>query len=483
MAAKLSAARRAALDILGEQRRRSAHARDLLRSAECMERLSARDRSFVTRLVLGVVATQGTLDEAVSGHLRGSRKLEPKVRDALRLSAYEMLYLDCTPAVAVSQGVMLVRTVSPRAAGLANAVLRRVAEQDVPAMKAALVRVRMTAEDPRAQRISSADLALVGGVPTWMARETRTVLGVASACDWALELRQPAKPFLASNVRLCTDDEVLRQLKGCCYQPEPTGLVGSWRLSNAAHLYQTELLEDVRAMPVDLSAQLVARIAAPQPGQRALEVGQGRATKSILMLDAALRMGGEASLVGVDSEQFKCDVARQRIERAGWKGQCSCVCLDGTTLGEDDGLPDELAQPFDVVLVDAPCSGVGTIRRHPEIAWSLQKKAVAAGGALPSLQLSLLQAASARVVAGGTLVYATCSFMRSEDEDVVRKFLESDAGADFELAPLADAPGIARIDDEAARMVADWQTPDGFLRVRPGSVGADLHFCARFVRK
>lgn len=568
MSARLTQARRAALDVLGEQRRRNARARELLRSSESMKKLSARDRAFVTRLVLGVVSTQGTLDAAIANHLRKNRHLEPRVRDALRISTYEMLFLGTEPAVAVSQGVLLVRAVCPRAAGLANAVLRRVAELDVPSMKAALVRVRMGLEPaveadaagaatvvsdvPEAAPAAAAemakpdvashsdgiadptpsDLALVAGVPSWVAKSVVRQYGVPQACRWALSLRVPAPPFVASNLRVIADQSAQGQLRGRCYAPQSTGLVGSWRLQNAAHLATTALVDEAQILPADLATQLVARIAAPAPGQRVLEVGQGRATKSILMLDAALRLANgdcftgassadsdepsaEASnkpllrpttdpgvsLVGVDVEKFKCKVATERLQSAGW-GDCSeSVCLDARLLaaadadgadqgeGESQGqeLPASLRAPFDVVLVDAPCSGVGTIRRHPEVAWSLARKSVQLKSGdvaeLPQLQLELLQAAAHCVRPGGTLVYATCSFLREEDEDVLERFLMEGIGANFVVAPVAEAPAIAGISDDAASWVQDSLTPEGYLRIHPSRRDSDLHFCARLVRR
>lgn len=577
MSARLTQARRAALDVLGEQRRRNARARELLRSSDSMKKLSARDRAFVTRLVLGVVSTQGTLDAAIANHLRKNRHLEPRVRDALRISTYEMLFLGTEPAVAVSQGVSLVRAVSPRAAGLANAVLRRVAELDVPSMKAALVRVRMGLEPvveagaaeaagganaagaaTVASDVSDAapvaatelakpdvashsegiadptpsDLALVAGVPSWVAKSVVRQYGVSQACRWALSLRVPAPPFVASNLRVIADQSAQGQLRGRCYAPQATGLVGSWRLQNAAHLATTALVDEAQILPADLATQLVARIAAPAPGQRVLEVGQGRATKSILMLDAALRLANGdrftgassadsdepsaegsnksllrpttdpgVSLVGVDVEKFKCKVATERLQSAGW-GDCSeSVCLDarllaaadadGADQGEDEDqgqeLPASLRVPFDVVLVDAPCSGVGTIRRHPEVAWSLARKSVQLKSGdvaeLPRLQLELLQAAAHCVRPGGTLVYATCSFLREEDEDVLKRFLLEGIGTNFDVAPVAEAPAIAGISDDAASWVQDSLTPEGYLRIHPSRRDSDLHFCARLVRR
>ena len=138
---KAAPARTVALRVLGEVRRRDGRAREILRSDAQVTALDVRDRALVMRLVLGVVASMGLIDSFIDSHLKGRAKLEPKVRDALRLSAFELTFLSTPPAVAVSEGVELVRSVRPKAASLANAVLRKVAQVDVPQRAEALSRV------------------------------------------------------------------------------------------------------------------------------------------------------------------------------------------------------------------------------------------------------------------------------------------------------------------------------------------------------
>lgn len=486
---RVTTARVVAAEILAEQRRRSAHARDLLRTSPLMGQLSARDRAFVTRLVLGVVATEGVLDRAIARHLRSNGELEPKVRDCLRVSAYEMLYLGTEPAVAVSQGVSLVKHVNVRASGLANAVLRRIGEEDVPAMRAAVERVQAgtgpDAPSSADEASLAADLALVAGVPVWIVRGALSSYGTAEACVWALAQREPAPIYVAGNLRVQSDEACENMLRSRYFQPERTSLAGAWALGKATHLAKSGLVHEARVLPSDLSAQLVARVATPRPAEEALEVGQGRATKSILMLNNALRLGGEATVVGVDSEQFKCDVARERFALAGWESRTQTYCLDARDLGDLQALPEGLQRSFDVVFVDAPCSGVGTIRRHPEIAWSLRHGDVQGQlkGELPRLQLELLRAAAFRVAPGGSLVYATCSFLPAEDEEVVRAFLREEIGRQFTPAPTWEAPGVAGVGDGAAELLSSCSTPDGFSRLRPSQGAFDQHFCARLVRR
>ena len=131
-----------------------------------------------------------------------------------------------------------------------------------------------------------------------------------------------------------------------------------------------------------------------------------------------------ARLTSVEVDAKKSALAAARMETAGVAGQVECVCDDGRELARVGGA-------FDLVFVDAPCSGAGTLSRHPEIAWSLTEDALAD---LAELQLQILRRAATRVAAGGRLAYSTCSVFRQEDEDVVDAFLASPEGAPFRLA-------------------------------------------------
>ena len=426
--ARLAPARRAACAFLGERRRRGARARDLLRGAQELSALDERDRGLVTRLVMGATAAEGALDALIDAHLRRGAKLEPRVRDALRLAAFELVYLGTRGDVAVSQGVELVRAVAPRAAGLANAVLRRVAEKDVAAMAAARERVAAGAFD-------ASDLALVGALPQWLAERALASLGAERAAAWAAGALEPAGAWVAANRARHVErgQSLFHILEKAGCEPEAGPLPGSFLLGAPARLAPSGLVEHVDVMPCDLAAQEVALACAPAPGERVLEVGQGRGTKTLLLEGAAVAAGGPCEVTAVEVSPRKSELAARRMGEAGVAGHVRCVCADGRAL------PDDLGA-FDLVFLDAPCTGTGTLSRHPEIAWSLAPTAPAE---LAALQADLLASAAARVAPGGRLVYATCSILAEENDAVIQAFLASPAGAAFELvrAALTEIPG------------------------------------------
>ena len=205
----------------------------------------------------------------------------------------------------------------------------------------------------------------------------------------------------------------------------------------------------------DAASQLVAASVLPAHMPASfLEIGSGRGTKTILLQSGALRAyGSQMELVALDNHAFKTDLLRERAEEYGVH-VADAVTGDATMLGAVLG-----GRRFDAVFIDAPCSGLGTLRRHPEIRWRLTEEHL---GELAALGLSLLRSAAGHVARGGQLAYATCTVTHTENNAVVKRFLESPEGADFELAPIAGKACVA-------------------TRLAPGT--PDAHFAVRFARK
>ncbi len=455
--AGVSAARMAAYRTLSIARERDAYVRELVNSASAQEvlgHLKAEDRAFARVLALGVCATSGTLDEALDRFIAKPSKVAPGVRDALRISAYELLFLGKPAHVVVSQGVELVRSRAKSAAGLANAVLRRVAEN--------------------AQAFMAESQAHRCGIPAWLYERLVAELGQERADEFALACLEPAPVFVANVPMWVSDRKAADAFAAAGLLVEPCeGVPGAWRALEPAKVPACGLVEQSQAVVADFAAQAVAFLAAPEPGDRVLEVGSGRGTKTILMAGHAHRAQGAARIWALDTHAFKGQLAAKRLEAARVVG-VQQVTGDACKLDEAAGLPAQ----FDHVLVDAPCSGTGTLRRHPEITWSVSPESVTSCAAL---QLAMLRSVGPRVAAGGQLTYATCSVLREEDEAVVEAFLASPEGADFEAVPVADVPDARN--QEAVDLMAGLSTSQGFLRTYPKQGCCDGHFCAVLRRR
>ena len=453
--AKLSPARKAALKALNEARRRDAYMREVLDGA-ALDGLDARDAGLARRLALGVTATEGCLDELLDCFLAKPGKVAPRVRIALRISAFELLYLGTPVEAAVSQGVELARFALPAASGLANAILRKVA---------AATGGYLTAEDAGDDDRPLTACAHRAGLPFWLAREIETSLGEEAASQFFAAELEPA-PIAAHMAAGEASDAVT--LPGLI---DPVD-VRSEDVRRA--------LADASIVISDAHAQFIAT-AATKPGS-CLEIGAGRGTKTYIMRAQARRAGFKREHVALDIYEAKCRQNKERLKRAGLSDSVRAIAGDACDLDVALADLDTAAGErylFDTVFVDAPCSGTGTMRRHPEIPWRLTLEDVSRN--LPGLQLTLLQQAASRVAQDGELLYATCSILKQENNEVVEAFLSSSQGANFKLAPLSEAE-IFRLPafKQASAVVAGHESTKGLFQTVPALNAYDGHFCARF---
>lgn len=466
--ASLSAGRLGALRILISARETGRYAREIACDVCSAAGLDARDGAFARRLSLGVTSCAGCLDDALNRMLDDPRSVSPDVRDALRLGAYELLYLGTPPQVAVSQGVELARICSHGAAGLANAVLRRVAEG---------ADAFLSAEDASDQHREMVSRARRAGLPTWLVRRIVDSLGEACASAMLEAQLEPAPIAVHLNPLHGPEVEGALDADGAL----PLALPGAYAVERVGSLVQADSFARADAVASDYHAQLIAA-AATREGS-CLEIGAGRGTKTFMMMAHANRRDLHHTHVAVDLYEGKCQANAQRIERSGL-GEVLTAAGDATDL--DTCLARYDAQEgscalFDTVFVDAPCSGTGTMRRHGEIPWRLKPQECDRD--LPALQLSLLRAAACRVASHGELIYATCSVLRAENSSVVTAFLASPEGKGFALLPVSDALASAGpAYDSAAKDVAAHEIPIGTFQSLPALGAFDGHFCARFVR-
>ena len=384
-------ARRAALAAVSDARRRDGRIRDIVRASAAFGELSPVDRALATRLAVGAVAARDLLDELVAAQIKRPSSLEPRVADALRVAAFELLYLDTPTEVAVSQGVELVRCVAPRAAGLANAVLRRVAERGTAGLD---------------------ELRAVSALPLWLLDRVRQDRGDAAVRGLATCNMEPAPVYV-----FAPDAYLLIP-----FSPQSTDVKDVYELEEPAGFYDSGLVQDGRVVVSDLAAQRICASVAGLSPHDLLEVGQGSGTKTLIIARRC-----DAAITAIDVLPSKVSAASKRLARAGLADRAKSYVLDGTLLAGPD-LPPEMYCAFDCVFLDAPCSGTGTMRRHPEIASTITPTDVCE---LAQLQARLLSAASTRVAPGGHLVYATCSVLAEENERVVDAFLASPAGQGF----------------------------------------------------
>ncbi len=375
--------------------------------------MERRERALCTELVLGTLRWRGRLDHALAQcSRRPLEEVDPALLTTLRMGAYQLLYLDRVPdSAAVNESVRLARRAAGRGAGgFVNAVLRALLRQDI----------RWPGDDADpVQR-----LAVQTSHPPWLVQRWLDRLGPQEAEQALLAHNQPAPLVLRVNRRR-TDPGALRtRLEAEGVQPEP----GVWsddalQVSQGNPLAGDAFREGLFYVQGEAS-MLVAELVGAQPGERIADLCAapgGKATQ----LAAVLHTRG--LLLACDLQSRRLALVRDNARRLG---------LDRIRLVvHDAGRPAIRPGSLDRALLDAPCSGTGVLRRHPEIRWRRELDDV---HRLASLQARLLDAAAQTVRPGGRLVYSVCSLEPEEGSEVVQRFLQR--RSDYRIDEPGDVP-------------------------------------------
>ncbi|MFC5401855.1 16S rRNA (cytosine(967)-C(5))-methyltransferase RsmB [Cohnella soli] len=453
---KPQGAREVALGVLHGVETRGAYSGLELNQALQASGLSRPDAALATEIVYGTIQRLNTIDEALARRVKGwPGKTEPWVRSLLRLSYYQLRWLTRVPAHAVVDEAVRIAKKRGHAgiAGLVNGVLR------------GLLRDGVTGELPAGlsptQRIS-----LEHSHPEWLVSRWIAEYGEQTTEQICEANNNPPHASARTNRLKGTREQLIAELKAEGTAAEQSALSADGIVAEkAGNLVHSPAYQGGRMTVQDESSMLVAAIADPQPGMRVLDCCAAPGGKSTHLAE---RMNDEGELIANDVHPHKEALVRQQADRLG----LNCV----TTMTADAlELPAKLAeQSIDVVLLDAPCSGLGVIRRKPEIKWNKTPDDIAS---LAALQGKLLEAAGSLVKTGGTLVYSTCTIAKEENEHMVRTFLSRNPS--FEL-DASWPPELLKTLRESGHLPDDFA---GMLQLLPHMFGSDGFFIARMRRK
>ena len=416
-----------------------------------------RDRALVTEISTGTLRWLGALDRIIEQVAdRPKERLDEEVLTVLRLGAYQLLYLDRVPAAAaVHESVNLVRRVGKASAsGLVNAVLRRVAS----AAANPPLPPEPGPSDSREARL--AYLSVTCSHPRWLIERWLDRLGFHRAQEWVrFNNRRPAVTLRANRLRTTTA-ALARQLAEHDVRTEPTRFASDGLRVLTGNPLRTPLFGQGLFLVQDEASQLVAEMTGARPGERVLDACAAPGGKTTWL---AAAVGPTGSLVAGDLRPARVRLLRRTLDQAGAAG-VRVVRMD---------LRQPPFQPvFDCVLVDAPCSGLGIVRRDPDIRWRRQPADLAR---FASEQSAMVAQASRVVRPGGRLVYATCSSEPEENEDVVDAFL-------------ADHPDFESVHPEQRRQSLSSRLRDlvdhhGRLSTTPDAHGLEAFFAAVLRRR
>ena len=393
---EVSPARRCAYAVLVRVFEQGAYADEALRAQA--RSLEGRERALAMRLAYGAIQRRATLDH-VAGELaeRDPRRIDPPLLNALRLGLYELLYLQGSPPYAtVAQAVELAKHEARAGHGLVNAVLRRAAREGADALLASL-------SDGTPEQA-----ALKHSHPEWVARLWWRTLGPEQARELMAADNEPAEVALRANT-LVADAATLAGLLPVASHRDPR-LPEALVLEEPFDLHGSPLWAQGAVGAQSRAAMLVSRTLAPEPGERVLDLCAAPGGKTTHL--AAL-MEGRGEVVAVERDRRRAGVLARTAER---------MHAGNVRVEVADAAEPRVEEPFDRVLVDPPCSGLGTLQSRPDLRWRMQEGALEA---LTRGQRAILDAGARAVRPGGLLVYSTCTISPDENERVTAAFLES----------------------------------------------------------
>jgi len=443
--APVSQARTAAFEILLRVEREHAYASELLHSA-LLDALSPSDRGLAMELTMGVLRWRSRLDEAIARFVtRPLHKLDIEVLTALRIGAYQALYLERVPPHAiVSQSVELVRRArKTSAAPVVNAVLRKMTGATAAA-------------PPPDNAIDYSALARRYAHPEWMVQRWTDEYGreiAAKICEW--DQRVPE-----THIRLPRNaDTVEAELTEEGVRLAPGRIMTGARRVTSGDITRTRAFSEGRVWIQDEGSQLVAAL-----------VGSGRR-----ILDCCAAPGGKSAAIADRNPTAKVVAAELHPHRA--RTMRKLVRAQNVQVIAADATALPFADEFDRVLADVPCSGTGTLARNPEIKWRLSPADL---GDLHKRQVAILTSAIERLVPGGRLVYSSCSLEPEENEAVVDEVLRTPG---MQLIDVSSE--LARLQEEGELAVDDVSTlvRGKYLRTLPGLHECDGFFAAVIERQ
>jgi 16S rRNA (cytosine967-C5)-methyltransferase len=402
---------------------------------------SGRDEALLHELVKGTLRWRGRLDYALDQRIHiGLSQVQPWVKNVLRLGAYQVMFLDrIPPHAAVDESVKLAHKYGhPGTAGLVNSVLRRMVDEkdriEIP-----------MGDDPES-------LAVWGSHPLWLVERWLDRFGPATLRELMLANNRPARAGLRVNTLRATREQLLARLanEGIAASASTLSPDLVW-LDASLPPARLKVFKEGWCTVQDESEALVARLVGPQPHERLLDLCAAPGGKSTHL---ASLMGDEGEVWAIERAPERAASLEQTVARMG---------THSIHVVQGDGRTYTFPMPFDRVLVDAPCSGLGVLGRRADARW---RKGPEVLREMPAIQLELLSAAGRRARPGGVLVYSVCSFEPEETTSIVERFLRQSPS--FILESASGILPDSVVDDH------------GLMRVLPHVHGCDGAFAARF---
>lgn len=436
------------VDLLIEIERDKSYAQ--LAVKEHLQNAEPKDKGFITEIVYGTLKYQLRLDYIINSFSKTPvNKMKPLIRNLIRMSIYQMFYLDKVPTSAIiNEAVKITKKRKFQTlSGFINGVLRNID------------RNRELISYPNKEKEPVRALSILYSIPEWIITEwlsSYTLERVESICK---ALNERAKVCIRVNHLKATNEEVEVLLEAEGVEIEKGKLLDSaFYIKNIDNLQGMSSFKEGKWTVQDESAMLVANVVAPKPGECVLDLCSAPGGKSIHMAEL---MENKGKIVSCDIHAHKLELIAKNAERMG----CTIIVptlQDGTQLNKD------FIEGFDKVLLDAPCSGLGIMKRKPDIRYS---KSLEDLKEIAKLQKELAKQAVKYLKPDGTLVYSTCTISRAENEEIAKYIVEV---LGLELTNIVDT-----IPDRLGGAVVD----QGMIQILPDMADTDGFFIASFRKR
>ncbi|MBI9011655.1 MAG: 16S rRNA (cytosine(967)-C(5))-methyltransferase RsmB [Clostridiales bacterium] len=409
----------------------------LIQEIQKREDIESRDMGFISKIVYGVVENRMYLDYVVRkfSSIR-LKKIEPEILNILRMSAYQIIYLTKVPnSAVVDEAVKLTKKVNKRHSGFVNGILRN------------MIRNLETVELPKAD---NERLSIQYSHPLWMVDRWLAVYGLSFTEDLLKANNETPHLVLRTNTLLINREDLMTKLKSSGLECKKSDIVEEGIIITSLGSLSIDQIPEFGLgyfTIQDESSMMVSRILDPKAGEYILDLcaAPGGKTTHISQL-----MENKGQVYACDITEKKLDLVKENIKR---------LKLNNIRLFENDAtvFNESFVDKFDKVLVDAPCSGLGIIRRKPDIKYQKTEADILA---LNDIQMTILDQASKYIKQGGVLVYSTCTIEPSENRLMVEAFLKSHT--DFEILPINE--------DKDLQLYPNVDETDGF-------------YCCKLLRK
>ncbi|MGV3270462.1 16S rRNA (cytosine(967)-C(5))-methyltransferase RsmB [Bacillus sp. CIS52] len=433
--------RELALEALEKLEQNQAYSNLLLTSVIKTNTLSDQDRGLLTELVYGTLQNKIALDYILKPFIRKPNKVKPWVIQLLRLSAYQMEYLEKIPdRAAIHEAVEIAKKRGHKGiASFVNGILRSLQREGAPSFA--------EIEDPVLR------LSTETSHPEWLVKEWVEAYGFEAAEKICRIHLVPPKQTLRVNHIKADREKLLDKMENAGLEAEAGDLSPDAIKLLKGSIANTEFFQNGQVSIQDESSMLVARALDPKPGETVLDACAAPGGKSAHIAEL---MENEGSLTSLDLHRHKVKLIKEGAERLGLT-IIDAQTMDARKAGDAFG-----AERFDRVLVDAPCSGFGVIRRKPDMKYT---KTPDDSRRLSEIQLGILREIAPLVKKGGTLVYSTCTMDRTENDEVMHAFIQEHPEFEPDLSLEKRLPEKARpfVQDGSLQILPHYFGTDGFF--------------------